>query len=61
MKNYLNGEMPNSNAKAAIKAIDSIFELLTKDEIDCVIDQLSIEYDPYSIEHDFIEDEIDDI
>lgn len=60
MKNYLNGEMPNHNAKAALRAIDSIFELLTKEEIDCVIDQLSIEYDPYSIEHDIIDDDHDD-
>lgn len=56
MKNYLNGSMPNENAKAAIKAIQSIFLLLEKDEIECVIDQLSIDYDPHGIEHDYIDD-----
>lgn len=54
--NYLNGSMPNENAKAAIKAIQSIFLLLEKDEIECVIDQLSIDYDPHGIEHDYIDD-----
>ena len=48
--------MPNENAKAAIKAIQSIFLLLEKDEIECVIDQLSIDYDPHGIEHDYIDD-----